>query len=330
MANKPHLENRPGTDLPGLQAALVRYTQDLQAYLDSLVASVNAVAGGAVPTGPAGGQLGGTYPDPDVRGVRETGGPTELTMGAVADGTHLKRSGATVVGDATVVEGSGANNRVALWSGAQTQDSDANLTYDGSSLVAASSQIRAGTSVRVGQANAGGGSGADENVIYGSGSDILLAGHWEFSAPTSNKWELQVWDGSVYRSVLRGDLALTSLGTGAVLLVNVAGTKTTPRVMMGPAANVGKTFVVESFAGRNGAGAITAANLVAGDVVVNLVGVSAAVLGSQAANFEGTVTVNGQIQQSAAGDLTANSYLVFIERRSATGATNERPLYVVP
>jgi len=51
------------------------------------------------PSGSAGGQLGGTYPDPDVRGVRETSGPTELAMGGVADGEYLKRSGSTVVGD---------------------------------------------------------------------------------------------------------------------------------------------------------------------------------------------------------------------------------------
>lgn len=34
------------------------------------------------------------------RGLRETGGPTTLVMGAVADGQFLKRSGATIVGAA--------------------------------------------------------------------------------------------------------------------------------------------------------------------------------------------------------------------------------------
>jgi hypothetical protein len=50
------------------------------------------------PTGAASGQLGGTYPGPDVRGLRETGGPTLLTLGSIADGTLLIRVGSTIVG----------------------------------------------------------------------------------------------------------------------------------------------------------------------------------------------------------------------------------------
>src|SRR3990167_9522832 len=62
-------------------------------------AGVGAEAAGAVATHAAvpaphsghvqvAGQIGGSASSPDVRGVRETGGPTLLTMGAVADGQY--------------------------------------------------------------------------------------------------------------------------------------------------------------------------------------------------------------------------------------------------
>lgn len=58
-----------------------------------------------------GGQLGGSGAAPDVRGLRETGGPTLLTLGAVADGEYLKRDGTAIVGD-TPSGGGGADESV--------------------------------------------------------------------------------------------------------------------------------------------------------------------------------------------------------------------------
>lgn len=44
------------------------------------------------------GQIGGTAAVPDVRGIRTTTGPTLLTVGAIADGQLMQRSGSSVIG----------------------------------------------------------------------------------------------------------------------------------------------------------------------------------------------------------------------------------------
>ena len=64
--------------------------------------SVNDATGSLVGVIKLAGQLGGTAALPDVRGIRETAGPTLLTIGAIAAGETLVRSGTTVIGAASV------------------------------------------------------------------------------------------------------------------------------------------------------------------------------------------------------------------------------------
>jgi hypothetical protein len=73
-------------------------------YFDQ--ARLDPVIDGYIASGDtASGDLGGTYPNPIVAAMTETGGPTSLTVGSIPDGYTLQRSGSTIIG---VEAGTGA------------------------------------------------------------------------------------------------------------------------------------------------------------------------------------------------------------------------------
>lgn len=72
--------------------------------------------------------------------------------------------------------------------------------------------------------------------------------------------------------------------------------------------------ILMTFDGVSEAGPCTATGLEVGDVVLSVAGLTAGSLGDASSSFESTITVDDQIQQSAAGDLSSNDYLATIYR----------------
>jgi hypothetical protein len=70
-----------------------------------------------------------------------------------------------------------------------------------------------------------------------------------------------------------------------------------------------------AFAGHSGAGACTATGTKVGDTVVGIIDLAAASV-SAAASFESTITVNDQIQQSSASNLSAVKYALIVVAKS--------------
>lgn len=88
-----------------------------------------------------------------------------------------------------------------------------------------------------------------------------------------------------------------------------AGTDTARAITPANAANMFAGLKYITAAGRSGAGAITLTGAVVGDRVIGVAGLSTGALGDATASFETAITVVNQVQQSAAGNLSANNYM---------------------
>lgn len=93
------------------------------------------------------------------------------------------------------------------------------------------------------------------------------------------------------------------------LLDNIKATKTSWGLI-----NLSKLSLM-TFSGRNGAGACTATGLAIGDLLLSVMDIDVGGgLGNAGSSFEATVTVNDQIQQSSATDLSTSEFIALVYR----------------
>lgn len=113
-------------------------------------------------------------------------------------------------------------------------------------------------------------------------------------------------------------LARVTVGAGVTTIVtgNIADLRCRTYIVPAKLPQALKTYAA---AGRNAAGAITVTGTKIGDLVVGVLGYvtgTGAITALSNASFESVVTVADQVQQSSASNLTANTYVFFVQPQS--------------
>lgn len=96
----------------------------------------------------------------------------------------------------------------------------------------------------------------------------------------------------------------------------IAGVDTERAITPANLAVVTANLDIISFEGKNEAGACTMTGVNVGDVVLSVTGTVIADVGDKASLFESTITVNDQIQQTSATDLSTKIFIALILRKS--------------
>lgn len=110
-------------------------------------------------------------------------------------------------------------------------------------------------------------------------------------------------------AVTAAKLASDAVETAKIKDLNVTTGKMAANAVTGPKMAIG-AFFAGHFTGRNGAGAITLTGAKVGDKVIICTNLTDEANG--ATNFESTITVVDQIQQSSASDLSTKKFGVLL------------------